>query len=1679
MAISTSLPSNAFNFLNVIDMQVDPRTGQYTCAMTLPEIKANQLSGPDVSLQLSFNALNVQDSGFGKGWNLQLSQFDPRSGVLSLHTGETFTVQVGLDGNELTIPEKKIDSFHFYKEGDKRYRIDHKSGLIEILEVGQGEIAMPVQMLSPDGHSVTLEYVAFGTDPLLSSIRNADGTQLLSMTRTTNVLTLTLHPGTAFEARFVLNINDGQTTSIVLPTHDNASWRFGYTQPVEGVLCLNRVDTPAGGHETVVYSSKPHQFPGLMARKLPRVASHVRDPGCGLPPSITHYTYGDTDHNFLGFGSGIAWSDDGLDNLYKVNADYTYETCEIVWDEAQQREVRTTSRVFNKYHLLVLEKVCNKAKPDSSVGDAMFVTETTYFIDPDLEFSKQPAYCQLPQTVSQTWYYANVTEPRHHETVQTTYDNFGNLLTQVGADGVTETSTWYDKEGEDGCPPDPQGFVRNIKSKTVTPAQSIYGAAPTLKTRYRYGEYQGLAGIETQGLTNIGTWLALTDEILEEVVDGFAPAELRHINYLYTDAPYDAQQHGRLAQTLQTLNGQDDTRTTTTLDYELAFNTRAGMMAVRSTSTTIGYDDIPDEPGAADNPSTQVRKVITKDLSLLNGSTLSTCEYSHTEIDSEIVYQYDQLGRLTHQTVAPNTPYEAQSTFSYWLTNETGQQARQCTKDVKDVETISWLDGFNRVIKEERQDVDTPGNDPTTFRTTYTAVYNHLGQKTQETTVDWEGSKDVYLTTTYEYDVWGEEYKITGPDGVEHICEINPTQQTVTTWIQSPGIAPKISGKSRSTLNQFDKEDSVEVLDANDTVVSVRQYFYDGLGNCTDRVDEMGETTRLQYDAFSRLHTTTLPNYTEIRRSFAAHSTGDLPVSIDVFDGSISQCIGLQTFDGLNRRTTAKIGPRLQQFFYTGGQSEVSSMRTARNELITYDYKLGLVSTPVASTVGEQQTEKSDFNYDNKSAQLTTSTNAEGQHAFVYNANGQLVAERWTETKTSNQWETLYTHTLKGRPLTRVEPDGLVCTHTYDDKARIQSLTQGQVQATIEYNDLSQVRLITTVNIANQQTLTTELTYDDQGRETIRKMSLGADLPAQTITQTYRIDSKLESRCLQLDDLTELLETFGYDQCGRMTAYTCEGTNLPKDRYGNAIQIQEFSFDALDNITYVYTLFADGSTDDAFSYFAPDDPCRLIKVTHNHPDYAASCEFGYDADGNMENDENGQRLHYDIQSRLVRVDDAEGNCLSRYRYDAHNHLLGVTRANQSETLRFYQDNQLSRTEQGSVSTSYLYLDDQPLGQQQQNDPEQTLLLLSDGKNSVFAESSKNTLRKAIYGAYGDRNIPDDPEDRMQCLLGFNGEVRDEQSGWYLLGRGYRAYNPSLMRFHSPDSLSPFGEGGINPYVYCAGDPINFRDPTGHASRGTNWLGALGAAMSAVGMVLAIASVVAAAPAVLSMASVITVGLGLVGAAGGIYGMYEGIMATHARRSEDRDKHQMAAMIAGGAELIGGGIAIKRALTIRGKRQLAAAARGSLSGAASQRSGSITNLASGTNGSGNIVEDGAEAAGSQLSRRNSGSVSGKSSDAALKSTDVADKSAQTSPISTRSNQARPPSPTPDYDDAASVSSGGSQTAPKPPSKPIPNVTNTPKALASTRNDFDMGKFVLEELKRHPRVIKARNIGAINI
>jgi RHS repeat-associated protein len=66
------------------------------------------------------------------------------------------------------------------------------------------------------------------------------------------------------------------------------------------------------------------------------------------------------------------------------------------------------------------------------------------------------------------------------------------------------------------------------------------------------------------------------------------------------------------------------------------------------------------------------------------------------------------------------------------------------------------------------------------------------------------------------------------------------------------------------------------------------------------------------------------------------------------------------------------------------------------------------------------------------------------------------------------------------------------------------------------------------------------------------------------------------------------------------------------------------------------------------------------------------------------------------------------------------------------------------------------------------------------------------------------------------LLAFTGHYQEPFTASYLFGNGYRAYQPELMRFLSPDSVSPFGKGGVNAYAYCACDPVNFKDVSGHS-----------------------------------------------------------------------------------------------------------------------------------------------------------------------------------------------------------------------------------------------------------------------
>ncbi|NRF12893.1 RHS repeat-associated core domain-containing protein [Vibrio coralliilyticus] len=131
------------------------------------------------------------------------------------------------------------------------------------------------------------------------------------------------------------------------------------------------------------------------------------------------------------------------------------------------------------------------------------------------------------------------------------------------------------------------------------------------------------------------------------------------------------------------------------------------------------------------------------------------------------------------------------------------------------------------------------------------------------------------------------------------------------------------------------------------------------------------------------------------------------------------------------------------------------------------------------------------------------------------------------------------------------------------------------------------------------------------------------------------------------------------------------------------------------------------------------------------------------------------------------------------------------------------------------------------------------------RSSAFVASGCIIAPLPIH-AFTDK-IPTTTLSRVaKSALGFNGERIDSATGLYHLGNGYRAYSPSLMRFHSADSMSPFGRGGINKYAYCLGDPINKRDPSGHFAIMSILIGAIIGAVVGAGVSAAAEGVRAAA-----------------------------------------------------------------------------------------------------------------------------------------------------------------------------------------------------------------------------------------
>ncbi|WP_460141445.1 RHS repeat domain-containing protein [Pseudomonas sp. S2_E01] len=1271
MTIKTSVHSGAFAFMSFIQGGVDPRTGQFTQTLTLPDVKTNDLNGPGLPLALSYNPLNTEDSGWGLGWNLRLSQYTLADQVVSLSSGETFKV-THRAAMEMKMEEKKLDSFHLFEIDSTHFRLVHNTGLVEILEVmgsAQRRVAMPVEIYGPDGRKVTLEYRQFNAlHPMLTAIKDDAGNLLLSVERTDFQVEIQLLPVSAPDggpvATFLMKLigADRRVEQIILPTEELASWRFVYLLK-DDYLVVTSMETPTGGREEFIYGDAGHQFPASSTRKpLPRVTRHRSYPGFGQPEIDTRYTYSANLHNFLGYGLAFPWTEDGRDNLYKHVGVYAYGSTETL--HVNNQPVRSIEREFNQFHLLT--------KEITTQNDNMHTVETVYFLTPGASFQAQPNYCQLPKDTHTRWSLLSNPSRIRSETVSYTYDKDGNVLTQLQANGVKETSTWL------AATEDPLGFVRHLNDKTITPAASPNGQAPTLRTRYTYTTLKPVAGAP------ISDWMMVESEVLEQM-NGATPTELERTDYQMFDDPGDRFLHGRIKTQTVTMNGK---ATSTAYAYQKLNGPELNESVLQTRETLTGFDH-----GLGGR---NVQKVTILEHSLLNGEPL----LNRDDTNVEIRYAYDSLRRVTRETVAPGTAFEASRNYEYALCANTGDQAEQTMIDVKGVHTITRFDGLNRAIYEQRDDADNPvpGSPP---RQIYEALYDPFDRLQQESEFDWLGAQSLKLSTQYEYDDWGEERVVIGPDGVRNVEENDPIGTTASagpiqrSWRESSDTTPVMGGVTETWFNLFEKPVRIERFDNAGQRVSLTQTLYDGLGRTHKESVGFGSMIRdtlYAYDAFDRLISNTLPDNAVVKREFAAHSREDLPVLISV-DANV---LGEQEFDGLDRRIKTITGGRVQTYEYDPGETEPKTVTTPDNKVIEYRYETRLGQDPVFRRMPSPGNigvfSESSYDYDTENARLLACKEQDIALERDYFSTGEPKSEK--RTVAGNEYTMHYRYSRLGRLEAYTDVLGQTQSYRYDNAGRLEHTELGTTTAQFTYDSFGRDETIVTRDSASNQRVGMTLDYDEFDRETLRTFDLDGTL--QTMHQQYNDVDGLAQRTLAEGASVLRDETYGYDLRGRLTSYTCTGSELPVDPYGKSITGQTFNFNALDNLTLVLTNFAGGTNRAIYAYDNPDKT-QLTKVTNNHVDYPKEIVLAYNNDGHLTQDEALRTLDYDALGRLIKVSEPAGGASRSHAYDPLDKLASMDDGT-AQAQRFYSDGKLANQLEGANSSTFMRGDESMLAE---------------------------------------------------------------------------------------------------------------------------------------------------------------------------------------------------------------------------------------------------------------------------------------------------------------------------------------------------------------------------------------------
>lgn len=820
----------------------------------------------------------------------------------------------------------------------------------------------------------------------------------------------------------------------------------------------------------------------------------------------------------------------------------------------------------------------------------------------------------------------------------------------------------------------------------------------------------------------------------------------------------------------------------------------------RVTSTTLAWSPGGNPPPTGSATSTTTTNAYSFDAPTRTYTTTSTDALGHTTtrrydvgvatgpmtqfitpLGATTIYRYDALGRATLVTDA-----EGFSTATVY-TLSAGSNSAVTTGPTGYV-VASCFDAMGREIKTMDNGDPTQPAGPAPTRTLRQTVYDPLGNVAQVT-------DGLGLITSYSYDSLNRRVRSTDPLG----------NVGTITHDDGAGTASYSMNGTLRQVTQFDGlgrvvtvTDFADPGDASITYELLHQISYDGFGQT---IGTRLSSVPLSGGSPQPLYQGTFAYDAE------AKILSELYVGSNGAQVTLSRATTYDLFGNpvvYQKQTTYADG---RSFQATGSTSAFD----AAGQLVSITNQLGQVERYTYDADGDLQTltrfDGTVFSYNyNKIGELLQMAWTGGSITYTYLPNGLV------QTKTSGDATLQYTYSLDGtvqsvtypdghtqkygldavsRVVSQTDPSGAVTTTAFDSLGRVAQRLHGGDSVTYTYGTVNHVAgVLIGDSLSGVAPSARQLSYDGFGRA---------------------------SATLTTDAGGRVMLRAGYtrDAVGRLTglALTSATSNDPGVNLS-----RQLTYDGINQLVGSSSTYSGGpppstvtyTYDGNFNIVGKMDNGTTQTFTYNAIDQLNTPGAAYDANGRMTADGlDGRSYTYDELDRLTQVAANDGTPLITYTYHPDGTLATTTVAR--NVLTFYYNSgdvnaiaALASLGGNPTWTTFLfdaggrhaaYAAGQPpsyyfLG------TDSTSLLQQDGGAAVALD----------YDAYGA--MIDGAQIAGNESFAWTQEYTDPVSGLIYLRARY--YNPGLMRFMTMDNLTK-----DNRYAYCAGDPINRVDPTGH------------------------------------------------------------------------------------------------------------------------------------------------------------------------------------------------------------------------------------------------------------------------